>query len=71
MPVLGGLYTVASIRPVDDGHSVRLKELTPICHLGGVCACRQCGWDAQRFRKVHRPSGELIAMLTRGICEPA
>jgi hypothetical protein len=71
MPLLGGLYTVTSIRPVGDGHSVRLKELTPSCHLGGVCACGDCGWDAGRFRKVYRPNGELIAMLTRRVCEPA
>jgi hypothetical protein len=71
MPVRGGLYAVASIRPVDDGHSVRLKELTPSCHLGGVCACNQCGWDAGRFRKVYRPSGDLLAMLTATTPEPA
>ena len=71
MPTLGGLYTVTSIRPVDGGRSVRLKELTPSCHLGGVCACGGCGWDSSRFRKVYRPSGELIASLTRKVCEPA
>jgi hypothetical protein len=71
MPMLGRLYTVASIRFVDDGQSVRLKELTPICYLGGVCACNQCGWEAGRFRKVYRPSGGLIAALTSKVCEPA
>ena len=42
---------------------MRLKELTPSCYLGGVCACGDCGWDAGRFRKVYRPNGELIAAL--------
>lgn len=63
MPDLGALYTVTNIRAVGDGASVRLKELTPSCHLGGVCACGGCGWDAGRFRKVYRPSGEFIAAL--------
>jgi hypothetical protein len=63
MPALGALYSVTSIRAVADGRSVRLKELTPSCYLGGVCACGDCGWDARRFRKVYRPSGDLIAML--------
>jgi hypothetical protein len=63
MPVLGGLYTIAGIRPCGDGHSVRLKALTPSCHLGGLCACGDCGWDAGRFRKIYRPDGELIARL--------
>jgi hypothetical protein len=71
MPDLGGLYTITSIRPIDGGHSVRLKELAPTCFLGGVCACGHCGWDAGRFRKVYRPSGDLIASLTRKVCEPA
>jgi len=71
MPSLGGLYIVCGIRPTGDGYSVRLKELTPICHLGGVCACKQCGWDAARFQKVYRPSGDLIAALTRPVCRPA
>jgi hypothetical protein len=71
MPDLGALYTITSIRPVGDGRSVRLKELAPSCYLGGVCACGDCGWDAGRFRKVYRPSGELIAELTRKVCEPA
>lgn len=63
MPDPGALYTVTSVRPAGDGHSVRLRELTPSCHLGGVCACGQCGWDAGRFRKIHRPRGEFIAEL--------
>ena len=63
MPDLGALYTITNIRAVGDGASVRLKELTPSCHLGGVCACGDCGWDAGRFRKVYRPNGELIAAL--------
>lgn len=71
MPLLGGLYTIATIRPVGDGHSVRLKELRPSCQLGGLCACGHCGWDAGRFRKLYRPSGELIAALSRKVCEPA
>lgn len=66
MPMLGGLYTVTSIRPVVDGHSVRLQELTPSCHLGGVCACGECGWDAGRFRKVYRPKPGLFA---RFVCD--
>jgi hypothetical protein len=67
MPDLGALYTVASIRPVEGGLSVRLKELTPSCHLGGVCACGGCGWDAGRFRRVYRPSGDLIAKIKAAI----
>lgn len=64
MPGLGGLYTVESIRPLEGGQSVRLRELTPSCYLGGVCACGHCGWDAGRFRKIYRPNGEFIASLT-------
>jgi hypothetical protein len=63
MPDLGAIYTVASIRAVEDGESVRLRELTPSCHLGGVCACGECGWDARRFRKVYRPKAGFIANL--------
>lgn len=63
MPDLGVLYTVANVRPAGDGRSVRLKELTPSCHLGGLCACGDCGWDAGRFRKVYRPSGVFMAQL--------
>lgn len=66
MPELGALYVVTSIRPAGDGHSVRLKELTPSCHLGGPCACGGCGWDAGRFRKVHRPVPGVFAGL---LCE--
>jgi hypothetical protein len=71
MPDLGALYTVTSIRRVEDGLSVRLKELTPSCHLGGVCACGDCGWDARRFRKIYRPRGELLASLLETSREPA
>jgi hypothetical protein len=71
MPDLGALYTVASIRPAGDGLSVRLRELTPSCHLGGVCACGGCGWDAGRFRKIHRPRGEFIAELLESTLEEA
>ena len=67
MPVLDRLYTVTSLRPVGDGGSVRLKELTPNCHLGGLCACGGCGWDAGRFRKVYRPNPDLFA---RFVCVP-
>lgn len=67
MPVLGTLYTIASIRPVGDGRSVRLKELTPSCYLGGVCACGDCGWDAGRFRKVYRPSKDLLVQLAMSL----
>jgi hypothetical protein len=70
MPALGTLYTVASIRPVADGYSVRLRELTPSCYLGGVCACGDCGWDATRFRKVHGPNPDLIVMLAQRTPEP-
>jgi hypothetical protein len=63
MPDLDVLYTITSIRPVDDGHSVRLKELTPSCYLGGPCACGHCGWDSGRFRKVYRPKAGLIESL--------
>lgn len=66
MPVLGSLYTVVSVRPVGDGRSVRLKELTPTCHLGGLCACGDCGWDAGRFRKTYRPRAEFLEAL---MCE--
>lgn len=70
MPRWGGLYTVTSIRPADDGFSVRLKELTPSCHLGGPCGCGHCGWDAARFRRIYRPNGDLIAALHSKVCEP-
>lgn len=70
MPDLGALYTVAGVRPAEGGRSVRLKELTPSCWRGGVCACGSCGWDAGRFRKVYRPDGGLIARLTSRACEP-
>lgn len=63
MPKEGGLYTVTGVRAVEDGQSVRLRELTPSCYLGGACACGHCGWDAGRFRKIYRPNGEFIAAL--------
>lgn len=69
MPDLGGLYTVASIRPVAGGRSVRLTELTPTCHLGGPCACGDCGWDSGRFRKIYRPKADLIAGLLKPVPE--
>lgn len=69
MPDLGALYTVTSVRAVQDGKSVRLKELTPNCWRGGVCACGDCGWDAGRFRKVYRPDGAFIASLLQDIPE--
>ena len=71
MPDLGALYTITGVRPVDGGRSVRLKELTPSCHLGGLCACGDCGWDAGRFRKVYRPGPALMAMLWAPITEDA
>jgi hypothetical protein len=69
MPDLGALYIVTSIRPVDGGRSVRLKELIPSCHMGGVCVCGQCGWDAGRFRKIYRPREAFIAELLEEIPE--
>lgn len=71
MPDLGALYIVTNVRTVQDGHSVRLKELTPSCWLGGVCACGDCGWDADRFRKVYRPDGELIVSFLCDVPEDA
>ena len=70
MPVLGTLYTVASVRAVEGGYSVRLRELTPSCYLGGVCACGDCGWDAGRFRKAPGPKSDLIALFARKTPEP-
>jgi len=63
MPQMGRLYTVDSVRAVGDGHSVRLIELDPACHLGGSCDCGDCGWDARRFRKVYRPRRSMDALL--------
>lgn len=73
MPDLGRLYTVASMRPVGEGISVRLRELTPTCHSGGPCGCGGCGWDAGRFRKIYRPNGRLIGsiLVAVGDLEPA
>jgi hypothetical protein len=69
MPAAGQLYTVDRIAPVGGGHSIRLRELTPTCYLGGPCACGGCGWDADRFRKVYRPDDRLIAELTTPVAE--
>ena len=69
LPDLGNLYTVSSIRPLGDGHSVRLRELTPTCFLGGRCACGDCGWDAGRFRKIYRPGAGLLARLLEEVDE--
>jgi hypothetical protein len=63
MPQLGRLYTVASIRAVTGGWSVRLNELTPDCYRGGPCRCGHCGWDSTRFRKVYRPRDANLADL--------
>jgi hypothetical protein len=71
MPILGGLYTVTHLRALGDGHGVRLKELTPTCHLGDVCACGDCGWDARRFRKIYRPDPDLFARLACDVPELA
>ena len=71
MPVRGQLYTVTGIRPADDGHSVRLKELFPTCYRGGPCACGDCGWDARRFRKILRPDERFLARLLEDIDVPA
>jgi hypothetical protein len=71
MPVLGQLYTVASIRTVEDGQSVRLKELAPSCYSGGRCGCGDCGWDARRFRRILRPDGRLLATLLEDLRTPA
>jgi len=63
MPGIGRLYTVAKVNPVPGGYSVRLKELTPTCYLGGPCACGECGWDAARFRKVYRPNHAALRAM--------
>jgi hypothetical protein len=70
MPELGALYTVATLRAVGDGHSVRLEEMRPSCRLGGVCACGDCGWDSGRFRRVGRPDPAVLEELLR-LLEPA
>lgn len=75
MPQLGQLYTVDTVRRLADGHSVRLIEIDPECHLGGPCACGDCGWDARRFRKVRRSGAEqadaLLAAIRTKLLEPA
>ena len=70
MPIWGALYTVTKMRTVQGAGSVRLKELTPTCYLGGACGCGQCGWDVGRFRKVYRPGPGLLESLSLKICEP-
>lgn len=55
MPDTDRLYTVEDVRFIVGGHSLRLNELAPSCHLGGSCTCGDCGWDARRFRRVYRP----------------
>ncbi|HEX5265093.1 MAG TPA: hypothetical protein VFW13_16300 [Phenylobacterium sp.] len=70
MPAWGALYTVTALRALEDGASVRLKELTPTCYLGGPCRCGECGWDIGRFRKVYRPGPELLASFNLRVCEP-
>ena len=70
MPTWGALYTVTHLRAVDGSASVRLKELTPTCYLGGPCGCGDCGWDIARFRKVYRPGPGLLEALNLKICEP-
>jgi len=69
MPSEGRLYVVASVSPAGDGYSVRLRDLTPTCYLGGQCGCGQCGWDAVRFRKIYRPNRELISSLSARVPE--
>ncbi len=71
MPVRGQLYTVASIRAVEGGASVRLREILPTCYLGRACACGGCGWDARRFRRVLRPDAGWLARLLEDVNEPA
>lgn len=71
MPKEGRLYTVAGLRRVDGGYSVRLKELTPTCYLGGPCGCGDCGWDAARFRKVYRPDEAMLRAMLAPVEIPA
>jgi hypothetical protein len=63
MPALGMIYTVASVRAVGDGFSVRLREIIPTCHRGGDCGCGRCGWDSQRFRLVYRPDDSRLEVF--------
>lgn len=55
MPETDRLYTVEDVKFIAGGCSVRLYELAPGCRMGGTCTCGECGWDAQRFRRVYRP----------------
>jgi hypothetical protein len=70
MPTWGALYTISGLRSVEGSASVRLKELTPTCYLGGPCACGQCGWAIERFRKVYRPGPGLLESFKLKVCEP-
>lgn len=65
MPERGRRYTVASIRPAGDGHSVRLAGLVPECRRGGPCDCGECGWDARRFRRIYRPKAANLDVFRR------
>jgi hypothetical protein len=56
MPVRGALYTVS--QPGTDGRG------RPIVHLRELTPERGCGYLSHRFRKVYRPSADLIAKLT-------
>jgi hypothetical protein len=60
----------SDVRTVQGAGSVRLKELTPTCYLGGVCRCGECGWDIVRFPKVYRPRPGRLEALDLKICEP-
>jgi hypothetical protein len=71
MPREGQLYTVARVRHVGGGYSVRLKELAPTCYLGGPCACGECGWDSARFRKVYRPNEARLRAMMSLVAIPA
>jgi hypothetical protein len=61
MPELDQLYTVESASYVAGGYSIRLNELAPACHKGGICICGSCGWDARRFKRVYRPDPRNLA----------
>ena len=62
MPEAGRQYHVASVKRIGDGYSVRLLELTPDCHVGGPCACGDCGWDSGRFRRILRQNDRLAKL---------
>jgi hypothetical protein len=71
MPELGTVYTIASVRAVGEGYSVRLGEIIPTCHMGGPCGCGECGWDASRFRRASRPVEDRLASLRALLDTPA